>query len=132
MPSKPRTTKATQAADTPISTKPSRGTSVNRVILVGRLVADPELRTTGSGLSVTTIRIATNDRERPEFHDVVLWRQQADFAAEYVAKGQLVYVEGRLQSRSWEAVDGSKRRSVEVVSDRFQALSSRPTASAAA
>lgn len=88
--------------------------------LVGRVVATPELRTTGSGISVTTIRIATNDREVPEFHDVVLWRQQAEFAAKYLAKGRLAYVEGRLQSRTWEGADGSKRRTVEVVADTFK------------
>ncbi len=132
MPSKPRTAKAARANDTPTTTTSSRGTSVNRVILVGRLVADPELRTTGSGLSVTTVRIATNGREQPEFHDVVLWRQQAEFAAEYVAKGRLVYVEGRLQARTWEAADGSKRRTVEVVAERFRALSSRPPTNAGA
>ena len=57
-----------------------RGASVNRSILTGRLVAAPELQTTGSGIQVTTVRIVTNDREQPEFNDVVLWRQMADFA----------------------------------------------------
>ena len=116
-----RSTKST--AETTETKRSSKGTSVNRVILVGRVVATPELRTTGSGISVTTIRIATNDRGVPEFHDVVLWRQQAEFAAKYMAKGRLAYVEGRLQSRTWEAADGSKRRTVEVVADPFQALS---------
>jgi len=74
VPSKPRTTRTTETTD-PAQTKASRGTSINQVILVGRLVADPELRTTASGLSVTTVRIATTNREQPEFHDIVLWRQ---------------------------------------------------------
>ena len=111
--------------------KTSRGTSVNRVILVGRLVTTPELRETASGIHVTTVRVATNDRETAEFHDVVLWRQMADFAAGYMTKGRLVYVEGRLQCNSWEATDGTQRRSVEVDAERFQTLSAKnaePTA----
>ena len=109
-----------------------RGTSINRVILVGRMVATPELRTTASGVHVTTARIVTNDREQPEFTDVVLWRQLADFATKYMVKGRLAYIEGRLQTRTWEAADGTKRRTVEVVADRFQALSPKQTAEAAA
>jgi single-strand DNA-binding protein len=123
MPSKTRNSSTTAIGDTQSTRKSSRGASVNRVILTGRLVATPELRTTGSGLHVTTVRIVTNDREQPEFHDVVLWRQMADFATTYMAKGRLAYVEGRLQSRAWEAADGSRRRTVEVVADRFQAIS---------
>lgn len=110
----------------------SKGTSVNRVILVGRLVAPPELRTTASGIHVTTVRIATNEREQPEFQDVVLWRQQADFATNYMAKGRLAYIEGRQQSPTWEAPDGSKRRTVEVVADTFKALSPKQTTESAA
>lgn len=90
-----------------------------------------ELRTTASGLSVTTIRIATNDREQPEFHDVVLWRQQAKFVATYMGKGRLAYVEGRLRSRTWEAADGTKRRTVEVVAEKFKALTPRQAEAAA-
>jgi single-strand DNA-binding protein len=122
MPSKTRNSGTTATAETQAPKKPTRGASVNRVILTGRLVATPELRTTGSGLHVTTVRIVTNDREQPEFHDVVLWRQMADFATKYMVKGRLAYVEGRLQSRNWEAADGSKRRTVEIVADKFQAL----------
>ena len=114
------------------TTKSSRGASVNRVILVGRLVATPELRETGNGIHVTTVRVATNDREQAEFHDVVLWRQLADFAAEYMTKGRLIYVEGRLQGRNWEASDGTQRRSVEVVADCFQALTGRQATEIAA
>ncbi|MGO9584472.1 MAG: single-stranded DNA-binding protein [Acidimicrobiales bacterium] len=125
-----RSTKSTP--ETTDTKRSSKGTSVNRVTLVGRVVAAPQLRTTGSGISVTTIRIATNDRDVPEFHDVVLWRQQAEFAAKYMAKGRLAYVEGRLQSRTWEGADGSKRRVVEVVADRFQAMSPKQAAEAAA
>ncbi|HZQ86069.1 MAG TPA: single-stranded DNA-binding protein [Acidimicrobiales bacterium] len=110
--------------------KPKRDLAVNRVILVGRLVAKPELRTTSSGTSVTTVRVVTNDREQPEFHDVVLWRAQAEFACQYMAKGRLAYIEGRLQSRTWEGTDGTTRRTVEVLADRFQALSSKPAVAA--
>jgi len=132
MPSKTRNSSTTATAETQAPKKQARGASVNRVILTGRLVATPELRTTGSGLHVTTVRIVTNDREQPEFHDVVLWRQMADFASKYMVKGRLAYVEGRLQSRTWEAADGTKRRTVEVVADRFQALSPKQVAAAAA
>jgi single-strand DNA-binding protein len=123
MANKTRTRSTKTTHETTETKRSSKGTSVNRVTLVGRVVATPELRTTGSGVPVTTIRIATNDREVPEFHDVVLWRQQAEFAAKYMAKGRLAYIEGRLQSRTWEGADGSKRRTVEVVADRFQAMS---------
>jgi hypothetical protein len=131
MPSKTSTSSTKAKAETTETKRPSGGASVNRVTLVGRMVATPELRTTASGVHVTTARIATNDRDVPEFHDVVLWRQHADFACQYLVKGRLVYVEGRLQSRVWEAPDGSKRRSVEVVADTLSALSSKPAGEAA-
>jgi single-strand DNA-binding protein len=70
-------------------------------------------------------------REQAEFHDIVLWRQLADFAAGYMTTGRLVYIEGRLQGRTWEATDGTQRRSVAVVADRYQALSSKAAKSAA-
>jgi single-strand DNA-binding protein len=115
-------TTTTTTAHNASPAKSSGGASVNRVTLVGRLVATPELRETGNGIHVTTVRIATNDRKQAEFHDVVLWRQIADFATTYLTKGRLVYIEGRLQSRSWEASDGTQRRTVEVIADRLQAL----------
>jgi single-strand DNA-binding protein len=108
----------------------SRGDSVNQVTLIGRLVAAPELRETGSGKPVTTIRVATNGKSHAEFHDVVLWGQLASFASSYLGKGRLVYVEGRLQSRQWQATDGSTRQSVEIVANRLQALSSKSTTAA--
>jgi single-strand DNA-binding protein len=118
-------TKANEATESTATTKPSSSTAINRVTLVGRLTAKPELRTTAKGVHVTTARVVTNDREEPQFHDVVLWRQLADFATTYMDKGRLVYIEGRLRTRNWEASDGSTRRTVEVIADRFQALSSR-------
>ena len=105
---------------------------VNQVTLIGRLVAAPELRETGSGKHVTTVRIATNGKSHAEFHDVVLWGQLADFATSYLGKGRLVYVEGRLQSRQWQATDGTTRRSVEIVANRLQALSSKSASEAPA
>jgi len=121
MASRTQTNKTSTESTT--TAKSSRGTSVNRVTLVGRLVATPQLRETGNGIQVTTVRVATNDREQAEFHDVVLWRQLAEFAGNYMTKGRLVYVEGRLQVRTWDAADGTQRRSVEIIADRFQALS---------
>ena len=108
----------------------SLGDSVNQVTLIGRLVAPPELRETGSGKHVTTVRVATNGKTHAEFHDVVLWGQLADFATKYLSKGRLVYVEGRLQSGQWQATDGSTRRAVEIVANRLQALSSKSTTAA--
>jgi single-strand DNA-binding protein len=125
MPSKTTNSSPTVTSEKQSIRKSSRGASVNRVILTGRVVATPELRTTGSGLHVTTARIVTNDREQPEFHDVVLWRQMAAFATKHMVKGRLAYVKGRLQSRTWEAADGSKRRTLEVIGDRFQAPRAR-------
>lgn len=115
-----------EVEETPAPEQRSSTGSVNRVTLVGRLVADPTARTTPSGIPVTTVRIATNERGSAEFHDVVLWAQLCTFAKTYLGKGRLVYVEGRLQSRTWQAADGSSRRTVEVVANRLQALSRRP------
>ena len=114
-----KTTKTKKLAATATQ---SRGDSVNQVTLIGRLVAAPELRHTASGKSVTTVRIATNGKTQAEFHDVVLWCQLADFATKYLGKGRLVYVEGRLQSRQWQATDGSTPRTVEIVAKQLQAL----------
>ena len=97
--------------------------SVNKVILVGHVGADPEPRYTSSGTAVVNLRMATNevwrdaegkDQESTEWHRVVLWGKQAEFAANYIKKGQLVYVEGRLQTRTWEDRDKIERRVTEV------------------
>ena len=100
---------------------------MSQVTLIGRLVTAPELRETASGKHVTTVRVVTNDKSHAEFHDVVLWGQLADFACQYLGKGRLVYIEGRLQSRQWQATDGSTRRTVEIVANRLQALSGMPS-----
>jgi len=128
MTSKARNSSTTSKTENTTTEKSSQGTSVNRVILAGRLVAAPELRTTGSGKHVTTVRVATNDRAQAEFHDVVLWGQLAEFAAQYLGKGRSVYVEGRLQSRTWQAPDGSNRRTVETVASILTALGRGATA----
>ncbi|UCH62282.1 MAG: single-stranded DNA-binding protein [Fidelibacterota bacterium] len=97
--------------------------SVNKVILVGHVGADPEPRYTSAGTAVVNLRMATNevwrdpegkDQESTEWHRVVLWGKQAEFAANYIKKGQLIYVEGRLQTRTWEDRDKVERRTTEV------------------
>jgi single-strand DNA-binding protein len=102
---------------------------LNRIILIGRLTRDPELRYTPQGTPVATLGLAV---ERPgtdkgsgrqtDFIDAVCWRQPAEFAANYLSKGRLVAVEGRLQVREWVGQDGVKRRAAEVVADNLQAL----------
>ena len=103
--------------------------NLNKVYLIGRLTADPESRTTQSGQTVTTLRIATNrvwtdpsgqKNEAPEYHTVVAWARLAEIANQYLRKGGLVMIEGRLQTRSWEAQDGSKRYRTEIVTETLQ------------
>lgn len=125
------TSQSVQDNPAPANGRSARQDSVNQVTLIGRFVATPELRQTASGTHVTTARVATNDRNGVEYHDVVLWGQLADFATQHLGKGRLVYVEGRLQSRQWQAADGSTRRTVEVVASRLQALTSKSAGSAA-
>ena len=104
---------------------------VNKVFLAGRLTQDPELRYTPSGVAVTTLRMAVNttlfprDAEKKEevlYINVVVWRKRAEACVEYLRKGSPVFVDGRLQSRQWEAQDGQKRTTIEVQSDRVQFL----------
>jgi len=96
---------------------------VNKVILIGRLGADPEIRYTPSGAEVATFRIATSEswtnksgekEERTVWHRIVAWRGLAKICGEFLSKGKLVYVEGRLRTRSWEDRDGNKRTTTEV------------------
>ena len=97
---------------------------LNKVIIMGRLVKDPELRRTQSGTAVTSFRIAV-DRDfksqdgskQADFFDVVAWRATAEFVSKYFTKGRMAVVEGRLQIRDWTDKDGGKRRSAEVVAD---------------
>ena len=108
---------------------------VNKVILVGNLGRDPERRSTTSGQQVATFSVATsrrwrdrdgNKQEQTEWHTVVCWGRQAEVAGEYLKKGRQIYVEGRLQTRSWDDKQtGEKRYRTEVVCDNFQMLGQR-------
>ena len=103
--------------------------SVNKAIILGNLGQDPELKYTPSGAAVCTLSIATTDvrndpnngrQERTEWHRVVVWNKQAENCAKYLSKGRSVYVEGRIQTRSWEDQNGQKRYSTEVVAQTVQ------------
>jgi len=106
--------------------------SLNRVLLIGNLTRDPELRYIPSGQAVTTFTVAVNrtymaqtgeKKEETSFVRVVVWAKRAEVCHEYLRKGSSVFVEGRLQSRSWEAQDGTKRSTIEVVAQNVQFLS---------
>lgn len=105
---------------------------INKVILVGRLGQEPEIRSTTSGQQVCTLNIATsetwtkdgNKEERTEWHKVVLWGRQAEIAHKYLKKGRLVYIEGRLQTRSWQDQQGQKRYITEIIANNMQFLES--------
>ena len=105
--------------------------SVNKVILVGNLGRDAELRYTPGGAAVATLNLATtevwNDKsgqrqEKTEWHRIVLWGKQAESLQEYLVKGKQIYVEGRLQTRSWDDKDGNKRYTTEIKADRITLL----------
>jgi single-strand DNA-binding protein len=107
---------------------------LNKVLLVGRVTADPQVRTTPGGQSVTTIGVATNRvwndknnqrQEETEFHNVVLWGRQAEIAGQYLKKGAMVLIEGRMRTRSWTDKTGQQRRTTEVMAERLQ-LGPRP------
>jgi len=102
---------------------------LNRVVLIGHLTKDPELRTTSNGISVTSFTIAVDrnfnnqqGEKETDFIPVVAWRKLADTCAKYLAKGRLVAVSGRMQVRSYEGKDGLKRYITEVVADEVQFL----------
>lgn len=107
--------------------------SVNKVILIGNLGRDPEVRYAPSGQAIANLSVATTDarsdrgevKEHTEWHRVVLFGKTAEVAAEYLKKGNLVYVEGRLQTRKWTDKDGIERASTEIAGDRMQMLGSR-------
>ena len=112
--------------------------SVNKAIILGNLGQDPELRYTPSGAAVCTLNIATTDvrndpnngrQERTEWHRVVVWNKQAENAAKYLAKGRSVYIEGRIQTRSWEDQNGQKKYSTEIVAQTVQFLGGRDSMS---
>lgn len=114
--------------------------SVNKVILIGNLGQDPEVRFTGSGQSVATLNLATTDfwvdksgqkGERTEWHRVVVWGKQAEVCKNYLSKGRSVYVEGRLQTRKWTDKNGNDKYTTEVVAQRIQFLGSKPAGTGA-
>src|ERR1700684_945367 len=103
--------------------------NLNRVIILGRVTADPQLRNTSGGQSVTTLGVATNrtwtdkqgaKQEEVEFHNVVIWGKQAEVAATFLTKGSLVMIEGRLATRSWDDKDGITRKTTEIVCENMQ------------
>ncbi len=107
---------------------------LNKVIIVGRVTADPQLRTTPGGQSVTTLGVATNrvwtdkngqKQEETEFHNAVLWGRQAEIASQFLVKGATVLIEGRLRTRSWTDKQGGQRRTTEIMAERMQ-LGPRP------
>jgi single-strand DNA-binding protein len=108
--------------------------NINRVVLVGNLTKDPELRQTGGGTPVCSLRIAVNTRRRdesgqwgdkPNYFSVSVFGNQAESCSQYLSKGRPVAIDGRLEWREWQAQDGAKRESVEIVADSVQFLGSR-------
>ncbi|GAB4249019.1 MAG: hypothetical protein Kow00109_25090 [Acidobacteriota bacterium] len=107
---------------------------VNKVILIGRLGRDPEMRSTQGGTSVVNFTMATDERwvdtngnrqQRTEWHNIVVWGRLAEICHQYLRKGRLVYIEGRLQTREWEDRDGNRRRTTEIVATNMQMLEPR-------
>jgi single-strand DNA-binding protein len=108
--------------------------SVNKVILVGRLGRDPETRYTGGGQAVANFSMATDEtyrdkngerQKRTEWHKIVVWGKQAEIAQQYLKKGSLIFIEGRIQSREWQDKEGQKRTSFEIVAANFRMLGGR-------
>jgi single-strand DNA-binding protein len=108
--------------------------SINRVVLVGNLTRDPELRHTPSGMPVCSLRIAVNSRqkqadgqwgEKPNYFSITVWGNQGESCAQYLSKGRPVAVDGRLDWREYQANDGTKREAIEIVADSVQFLGSR-------
>ncbi|MBL7176642.1 MAG: single-stranded DNA-binding protein [Desulfobacteraceae bacterium] len=107
---------------------------VNKVILVGRLGRDPEVRYTPSGVAVANFSMATSEewkdkdtgekKERTEWHRIVAWRRLGEICGEYLHKGSQIYIEGKLQTRDWEDRDGNKRYTTEIVAQNMQMLDS--------
>lgn len=110
--------------------------SMNKVILIGRVGQDPKLSYTSSGQAVVNFSVATDEGyrdkqtgqkvDRTEWHRIVAWRQQAEFVGNYINKGRLVLVEGKLQTRKWQGQDGQDRYTTEIVADNIQGLDRAP------
>ena len=105
--------------------------SINKVMLIGNLGSDPELRFTPNGVQVANFSLATTEswtdksgerQERAEWHRIVLWRRLAEIAGQYLKKGSKIYIEGKLQTRSWEDQNGQKRYTTEVVANSMEML----------
>lgn len=115
--------------------------SVNKVILVGRLGKDPELRYTTGGTPVASFSLATDEawtdkggekQRRTEWHNIVAWSKLAEICGQYLTKGKQVYIEGKIQTREWTDKDGNKRRTTEVIADQMVMLGSRSDSPGAA
>lgn len=115
--------------------------SVNKVILVGNLGAEPEVRYTPTGKAVASFNLATREQwtgkdgektEKTEWHRIVAWARLGEICGEYLHKGSQVYIEGRLQTRTWEDRDGNKRSTTEIVAQTMQMLGSPPSKGGAA
>ncbi|TAN31512.1 single-stranded DNA-binding protein [bacterium] len=114
---------------------------VNKVILVGHLAADPDVKATPKGVHVANLRLATNTytgkdedgnpKEATEFHHLVLFGRQAEVAGQYLRKGRLVYADGRLQTSSWQDTAGQKRSRTEVIVEELKLLGPKPQEAAA-
>jgi len=114
---------------------------INKVMLIGRLGQDPEVRYTPDGTAVANFSIATSEewkdknsgekRERTEWHRIVAWRKLGEICGEYLSKGRQVYIEGRIQTRSWEDKDGNKRYTTEIIASDVQFLGGRDSATTA-
>ena len=109
--------------------------SLNKVIIIGRIGKDPEIRYTQSGQAVATLSVATDESykdqsgqrvEKTEWHNVVVWGKQADFVANYLGKGRLVYLEGKIETRKWQDQSGQDRYSTEIKAVTIQALDKKP------
>jgi single-strand DNA-binding protein len=102
-----------------------RGPSLNQVSMIGRIATDPVLRYTSNGVAVTNFRLANNGTYEVQFHRIVAWRGLAEIAAKYLSKGRLVYVSGRLGSRTWTGQDGVERWELEITAADIQFLSAK-------
>ncbi len=109
--------------------------SLNKVMLIGNLGKDPEIRSTPDGTPVASFSLATGEvwtdkngtrQERTEWHNIVAWNKLADLAKRYLSKGRQVYIEGRIRTREWDDRDGNKRRTTEIVASQMVLLGSRP------
>lgn len=108
--------------------------NLNKAMIIGNIVRDPEMRSTPNGQNVTSFSVATNlvwndqsgqKQEKVEFHNVVAWRRLAEIAGQYLKKGSKVYIEGRLQTRSWDDPNGVKRYRTEIIAENMIMLDSK-------